>query len=40
MAKMAPEMRVIQERYRKVPLMDPKRQEMQEEMAGSTPGTA
>jgi YidC/Oxa1 family membrane protein insertase len=33
MTKMAPEMKVIQERYRKVPLMDPKRQEMQEEMA-------
>jgi YidC/Oxa1 family membrane protein insertase len=32
MAKMAPEMRVIQERYRKVPLMDPKRQDMQQEM--------
>lgn len=33
MAKMAPEMKVIQERYRKVPLMDPKRQDMQQEMA-------
>lgn len=33
MAKIAPEMKVIQERYRKVPLMDPKRQQMQEEMA-------
>jgi YidC/Oxa1 family membrane protein insertase len=33
MAKISPEMKVIQERYRKVPLMDPKRQEMQEEMA-------
>jgi YidC/Oxa1 family membrane protein insertase len=33
MARMAPEMRVIQERYRKVPLMDPKRQDMQQEMA-------
>jgi YidC/Oxa1 family membrane protein insertase len=33
MSKMAPEMRVIQERYRKVPMMDPKRQQMQEEMA-------
>jgi YidC/Oxa1 family membrane protein insertase len=33
MAKMAPEMRVIQERYRKVPLMDPRRQDMQQEMA-------
>jgi YidC/Oxa1 family membrane protein insertase len=32
MAKLAPEMRVIQERYRKVPLLDPKRQEMQEEI--------
>jgi YidC/Oxa1 family membrane protein insertase len=33
MTKLAPEMKVIQERYRKVPLLDPKRQEMQEEMA-------
>ena len=33
MAKIAPEMKVIQERYRKVPLMDQKRQQMQEEMA-------
>jgi YidC/Oxa1 family membrane protein insertase len=33
MAKISPEMKVIQERYRKVPLMDPKRQTMQEEMA-------
>ncbi len=33
MAKMSPEMKLIQERYRKVPLMDPKRQQMQEEMA-------
>jgi YidC/Oxa1 family membrane protein insertase len=33
MAKLSPEMRVIQERYRKVPLMDPKRQQMQEEIA-------
>jgi YidC/Oxa1 family membrane protein insertase len=33
MAKLAPEMRVIQERYRKVPLLDPKRQQMQEEIA-------
>jgi YidC/Oxa1 family membrane protein insertase len=33
MAKISPEMRAIQERYRRVPLMDPKRQEMQEEMA-------
>jgi YidC/Oxa1 family membrane protein insertase len=32
MAKLSPEMKVIQERYRKVPLMDPKRQKMQEEM--------
>jgi YidC/Oxa1 family membrane protein insertase len=34
MAKMAPEMKVINERYRKIPLMDPRRQSMQEEMAG------
>jgi YidC/Oxa1 family membrane protein insertase len=33
MAKLSPEMRAIQERYRKVPLMDPKRQQMQEEVA-------
>ena len=33
MAKLGPEMRQIQERYRKVPLMDPRRQQMQEEMA-------
>jgi YidC/Oxa1 family membrane protein insertase len=33
MAKIAPEMKVIQERYRKLPLLDPKRQEMNEEMA-------
>ena len=33
MAKISPEMRAIQERYRKVPLMDPKRQQMQEEIA-------
>jgi len=33
MAKISPEMKVIQERYRKVPLMDPKRQQMQEETA-------
>jgi len=33
MSKMGPEMRVIQERYRKVPMMDPKRQQMQAEMA-------
>jgi YidC/Oxa1 family membrane protein insertase len=32
MAKLAPEMRAIQERYRKVPLLDPKRQEMQAEI--------
>ena len=32
MAKLSPEMKVIQERYRKVPLMDPKRQQMQEEI--------
>jgi YidC/Oxa1 family membrane protein insertase len=32
MARLGPEMRAIQERYRKVPLMDPKRQQMQEEM--------
>jgi len=32
MSRLAPEMKVIQERYRKVPLMDPKRQQMQEEM--------
>jgi YidC/Oxa1 family membrane protein insertase len=33
MAKVSPEMKVIQERYRKVPLMDPRRQKMQEEVA-------
>jgi YidC/Oxa1 family membrane protein insertase len=33
MAKLAPEMKVIQERYRKVPALDPKRQEMQKEVA-------
>jgi YidC/Oxa1 family membrane protein insertase len=33
MAKLAPEMRVIQERYRKVPALDPKRQDMQKEMS-------
>jgi YidC/Oxa1 family membrane protein insertase len=33
MAKLAPEMRVIQERYRKVPALDPRRQEMQKEIA-------
>jgi YidC/Oxa1 family membrane protein insertase len=32
MAKLAPEMRVIQDRYRKVPALDPKRQEMQAEI--------
>ena len=32
MAKISPEMRVIQERYRKIPLTDPRRQGMQEEM--------
>jgi YidC/Oxa1 family membrane protein insertase len=32
MAKLAPEMRVIQERYRKVPALDPRRQQMQEEI--------
>lgn len=32
MAKLSPEMKVIQDRYRKVPLMDPKRQKMQEEI--------
>ncbi|HXY41580.1 MAG TPA: membrane protein insertase YidC [Vicinamibacteria bacterium] len=32
MAKISPEMKVIQERYRKVPMMDPRRQQMQEEM--------
>ncbi|HXK11928.1 MAG TPA: membrane protein insertase YidC [Vicinamibacteria bacterium] len=35
MAKLSPEMRAIQERYRKLklPLMDPRRQQMQEEVA-------
>ena len=33
MARLGPEMRQIQDRYRKVPLMDPKRQQMQEEVA-------
>jgi YidC/Oxa1 family membrane protein insertase len=33
MAKLAPEMRVIQERYRKVPALDPRRQDMQREVA-------
>lgn len=32
MAKLAPEMKVIQERYRKVPALDPRRQQMQEEI--------
>jgi YidC/Oxa1 family membrane protein insertase len=32
MAKLSPEMKAIQERYRKVPLMDPRRQKMQEEV--------
>ena len=32
MAKISPEMRVIQERYRKVPMMDPRRQQMQTEI--------
>jgi YidC/Oxa1 family membrane protein insertase len=33
MAKLQPEMKVIQERYRKVPALDPRRQQMQEEIA-------
>ena len=33
MAKLGPEMRRIQDRYRKVPLMDPRRQQMQDEVA-------
>jgi YidC/Oxa1 family membrane protein insertase len=33
MAKMSPEMKVIQERYRKYSALDPKKQEMQKEMA-------
>jgi YidC/Oxa1 family membrane protein insertase len=33
MAKLSPEMRVIQDRYRKVPALDPRRQEMQREIA-------
>ncbi len=33
MARIAPEMRTIQERYRRVPLLDPRRQEMQTEIA-------
>jgi YidC/Oxa1 family membrane protein insertase len=32
MAKLSPEMKVIQERYRKVPALDPRRQEMQAEI--------
>jgi YidC/Oxa1 family membrane protein insertase len=32
MARLSPEMRTIQERYRKVPALDPKRQEMQKEI--------
>jgi YidC/Oxa1 family membrane protein insertase len=32
MARLAPEMKVIQERYRKVPALDPRRQEMQQEI--------
>ena len=32
MAKLAPEMKVIQDRYRKVPALDPKRQQMQTEV--------
>ncbi len=33
MAKLSPEMRAIQERYRKVPALDPRRQEMQAEIS-------
>jgi len=33
MAKLSPEMKVIQERYRKVPALDPRRQEMQRELS-------
>ena len=33
MARLAPEMRVIQDRYRKIPALDPRRQEMQREIA-------
>jgi YidC/Oxa1 family membrane protein insertase len=33
MAKLSPELRVILERYRKIPLMDPRRQQMQAEQA-------
>ena len=32
MAKLSPEMRVIQDRYRKVPALDPRRQQMQDEI--------
>ena len=32
MARLAPEMRVIQDRYRKIPALDPRRQEMQKEI--------
>lgn len=32
MAKLAPEMKVIQDRYRKIPALDPRRQEMQQEI--------
>jgi YidC/Oxa1 family membrane protein insertase len=32
MAKLAPEMKVIQDRYRKIPALDPRRQEMQKEI--------
>jgi YidC/Oxa1 family membrane protein insertase len=32
MAKLSPEMKVIQERYRKIPALDPRRQEMQKEI--------
>lgn len=32
MAKLSPEMRVIQDRYRKIPALDPRRQEMQKEI--------
>jgi YidC/Oxa1 family membrane protein insertase len=33
MAKMAPELKVIQDRYRKMPALDPRRQEMHKEMS-------
>jgi len=32
MARLSPEMKVIQERYRKIPALDPRRQEMQKEI--------